>query len=270
MKRARRQHTVLLALCLLTVPVVACLLWLRAQQRQYALNHGLIKAIAQGDGRQALTLVKAGADANTRFNQTSAPSLRELLKQLLRSSNLHDQDSHTAFALACGAAVVNGEVSYSPGQQQRPEDVRLVQVMLAHGANIEATGKDGWIPLQIAAVYNSSPDKMLLLLQRGANVNTQDQYGLTTLMRVVRFAVDANKVRLLLEHGANVNAQSIAGMTALGFAVRDGANRDIIQQLLAHGANPNLADPVETPLLLAQHTKRPDIVALLKHYGARR
>jgi hypothetical protein len=61
-------------------------LWLRAQQRQYALNRALIAALVKGDTRLALTLVNEGADPNTPYNPTPVPSLLELVKQLFHRS----------------------------------------------------------------------------------------------------------------------------------------------------------------------------------------
>jgi hypothetical protein len=55
--RAHRRRAVLLTLCLLVGVIVAggVSLWLRARQRQYALNRQLIAALVKGDDKQALT-----------------------------------------------------------------------------------------------------------------------------------------------------------------------------------------------------------------------
>lgn len=86
-----------------------------------------------------------------------------------------------------------------------------------------------------------------------------------------RYSYDARLVQTMLAHDANVNAQSKTGWTALMWAMMSGADKGIIQRLLTHGANPNLAGPYgNTPLSIAQAMKYPDIIALLKHAGARK
>ena len=145
MKRARRQHTVLLALCPLTVPVVGCALWLRAQQRQYAINRQLISAIVQGDDKRALALVEAGADPNTRYTPMPVPSLPELVEQFLHRSPPTANFSPTAYQMATGLFWVwtdkdgkfymaqHGSSLDSPGTSEP----RLLQTMIAHGAKDE-------------------------------------------------------------------------------------------------------------------------------------
>ena len=77
--------------------------WLRAQQRQYARNRQLIAALVSNDTNQALTLVNEGADPNSRYNPPPAPSLKLMLDQLLYRSSVPADNSPTAFLLACGA-----------------------------------------------------------------------------------------------------------------------------------------------------------------------
>lgn len=64
--------TVALALC------AACGLWLHWEQQQYALNRQLIAVLINGDTQAALTLVNAGADPNTCYAPTPAPTLKLL------------------------------------------------------------------------------------------------------------------------------------------------------------------------------------------------
>ena len=76
-------------------------LWLHKEQKQYALNRQLIEALTHFDTNQALALVKAGADPNTRLDPPPAPSLQLLLDQLLHRTPLVNKSS-TALLLACG------------------------------------------------------------------------------------------------------------------------------------------------------------------------
>ena len=141
-----RQRAILLALCLLTVSLVACALWLRSQQRQHALNRQLISAIVQGDDTQALALVEAGADPNTRFEPAPVPSLYDLVKQFFRRSPTTAKLSPTAYEMAVGVIWIwqdkdgifyiaqHGSSLDSPGT----DDPHLLQTMIAHGAKDEA------------------------------------------------------------------------------------------------------------------------------------
>jgi hypothetical protein len=57
-----RRRAAIIALSMLTYLIGGVGLWLRAQERQYALNRQLIAALVKGDNQKALTLVKAGTN----------------------------------------------------------------------------------------------------------------------------------------------------------------------------------------------------------------
>ncbi len=94
------------SLLLLLLPVSLLMagmgLWVRSQQRQYALNRQLIAALINNDRKQAFALANAGADPNTRFNTPPAPTLKLLLSQLLHRSSAPVDTTPTAFMFACG------------------------------------------------------------------------------------------------------------------------------------------------------------------------
>src|SRR5579871_3760635 len=99
----RRKRFALITLCL---PICLCVssgLWFRAKEQQYALNRALIGALVKGNDEQALALVKAGADPNTRYMPNLVPTLPEMVKQLLHRSPPPRNDSLTAFSIACRA-----------------------------------------------------------------------------------------------------------------------------------------------------------------------
>ena len=89
--------TLVLALC------AVCGVWLHRERQQYRLNRQLIAAFVHNDTRQALVLINAGADPNTRAQPTPAPSFNLLLNQLLHRSPPPVNSSPTALMLACGA-----------------------------------------------------------------------------------------------------------------------------------------------------------------------
>jgi ankyrin repeat protein len=332
----RRKRATFITFLLLACLIGGMGLWLRAQQRRYALNRQLIAALIRGDNKHALALVNAGADPNTQYAPTLASSLTQLMTRLLRWSPSGNNNTPTALLIACGCPWDDEEMTFFT-QANRPNDLQLVKAMLRHGANVNARDRHGCTPLLsinddrdmmrlliangadvnaktetgltrlmfnnqsldtvrllvqyganvnaadqqgetpliLKMQYGSAPGVATLLLEHGANVNARNSIGWTPLICGVQFNPDA--VRLLLEHGANVNAQDENGETALYLAVQmseprtNSAVTNAVRQLLAHGANPNLpTNAGETPLKCAQRVRRPDLVALLRRYGAKK
>lgn len=262
----KHHRILLLSSVVVALLVGGCGLWVWQAKQQYALNRELIAALVHNDTKQALVLVNAGADPNTRYATPPAPTLELLLNQLLRQSSLSQEDSPTAFLLACGAAakLLEGGIR---GQKHRPDNLELVQAMLAHGAIQHPHTAGDYIALHSAAMYNRVR-VVELLLKRGASVNEQDNVGLTPLMGAVGLK-HREMESLLLKHGADVNLADKAGETPLHFAINPDSDVEIIRQLLIHGADPTRPDKDgETPFDEAATYKRPDIVALL-HKGAK-
>src|SRR5580700_678461 len=123
MKRSRRLAA-LLALLLLAGLVGSTALWLRAQQRQYALNRALIAALVKGDDRRALVLVNAGADPNTQYKPMPVPSLVELVKELFQHSVPPADNSPMALMIACGAPWDEEDATFV-SQEQRDDASQL-------------------------------------------------------------------------------------------------------------------------------------------------
>ncbi len=258
--KARR--SLLLFLMLVLVFVGACSVWLWKANRQYALNRQLIAALKNNDTKQALVLVNAGADPNTRYNPPPVPTLQLLLNQLLRRSPVPADDSPTAFLMVCGTEWYEPNIVHAIGCKC-PEDVTLVRLMLAHRAQCNTVDVYNRSSLYYAVMRNY-PHVVQLLLEHGANVNAQDDYGMTPLMWAVLKA-DTSMTCLLLEHGANVSVEDSWGSTALYKAVLYNRSSSAIALLMAHGADPNRADEYgNTPLTIAQQHQRPNVVALLR------
>ncbi len=203
--------------------------WVWKAQRQYAVNRQLIAALDRKDIGQALGLVNAGADPDTRYNPTPAPTLKSLMGQLLRHSPAPEEYSYTAFLLTDATACYASPVSWTANVQPL-EDTPLICAMLAHGANIDQQDFEGDTLLMFAILRN-----------------------------------DEELTRLLVEQGANVTLEDKKGYTPLYYAVYSGNKIPVLRLLLAHGADPTHLDTVgQTPLTAAQAAHRPDIVALLR------
>ncbi len=227
MKKARR--SLLLLLILVLAVVGASGVWVWQAKRQYALNRQLIAALAHHDSKAALALVNAGADPNTRREASPPPTLPQLFRQLLRRSRPVANDSPTALQLACGGVSFQ-ELTQHLTLSLSPDDVPLVQAMIAHGADIEAISEDKYTAL-FYAILNKHP----------------------------------HTTRFLLEHGASVTPTDREGSTALHYAARIGSDREIVRLLLAYGADPYARNQYDrTPLILAQWYRRSDIETLLR------
>jgi ankyrin len=101
------------------------------------------------------------------------------------------------------------------------------------GADIQPWSR-GAQPLHYA-VFNGDADSVELLLEHGADVNAIAGNGWTPLHIACASGREA-LVDLLLENGADVNAMTEAGDSPLVLATRYG-DADIVEDLLSHGAS---------------------------------
>jgi ankyrin repeat protein len=142
----------------------------------------------------------------------------------------------------------------------------VVEVLLAHGANVNAADNThGWTPLS-DAVMKGHKDVVEVLLAHGANVNAADKDGRTPLFG----AVNKELVEVLLAHG--VNAKNEDGETPLFLALRQ-KNKGVVEVLLTHGADVNAATKFGwTPLFEAVNTHGEEgfkeLVEVLLAHGA--
>jgi ankyrin repeat protein len=122
------------------------------------------------------------------------------------------------------------------------DDLEILKLLLAAGANVKAVTRNGAITPLFLACTNGNPATIEALLKAGAHPNSVNANGTTALMTAASSG-NPDAVRVLLDHGADVNAKETAhGQTALMFAAA--LNRDAaINLLMAHGADPNVATP---------------------------
>ncbi|KAJ6047297.1 uncharacterized protein N7446_007574 [Penicillium canescens] len=113
---------------------------------------------------------------------------------------------------------------------------KIGQMLLEHGANINAQGGEYGTALQAACA--GGYDKIIqMLLEHGADVNAQGgKYG-NALQAACAGGYD-KFAQMLLEHGADVNAQGGKYGTALQAACAEGYDK-LVQMLLARGADVN-------------------------------
>ena len=269
----KRRRTLLLFLAVGLLFVGGGGLWLWQAKQQYARNRALIAAFVNDDMRQALALVNAGADPNTRYAPPHAPSFPLLLRRLLHNSPPAPDDSPTAFLLACGAGW--GPLQMATPVQRPPRrfayfeqqfhtvDTSLVQTMLSHGANLHPYTRCDETALYGAVVHNQVRVAEMLLTH-GASANEPCITG-GTLLQMAVDRRNKDMVRLLLEHRADINAKDTNENTALFEAVYALQDKEMVQLLLAYHANPNVPGRYgQTVLTHLWESNRPDIVALLR------
>ena len=156
----------------------------------------------------------------------------------------------------------------------RAGSVRVLKLLLAHGADVGA--REGWrgqTALMWAAAENH-PEAMHVLIELGARVNERSDTGWSALLFAAR-AGKAEAVRALLAAGANVNdtiqplpsdveaaeasdrrgAQD--GTSALIIAVTNG-HFSLARYLVERGADPNADDQGWTTLHQLSYTRRPN------------
>jgi len=123
------------------------------------------------------------------------------------------------------------------------DDVETTKLLLAAGANVKVTTREGAITPLFMACTNGNAAIIEALLKAGADVHFVKANGTTALM-LAAASGNPEAVKILLDHGAGVNAkESVHGQTALMFAAA--LNRDaVIGVLLAHGADANIATSV--------------------------
>jgi ankyrin repeat protein len=110
-------------------------------------------------------------------------------------------------------------------------DPEKVQLLLAHGARVDAKTIEGRTPLYVAAMLPEGAPAMRLLLGAGADVDAATVLGATPLFPAATTSVESAK--LLLDHGANPNARARTGATPILFT----RGADVIALLLGRGAD---------------------------------
>ncbi len=123
------------------------------------------------------------------------------------------------------------------------DDVEMVKGLLAAGANVKATTREGAITPLFMACTNGNAAIVGAMIKAGADANAVNGNGTTALMTAAASgSVDA--VKVLLDGGADVTAKErVHGQTALMFAAA--LNRyEVVKLLMARGAEPNVATEV--------------------------
>jgi 26S proteasome non-ATPase regulatory subunit 10 len=115
----------------------------------------------------------------------------------------------------------------------------IAELLIHHGADVNAVGKDGRTPLHYAAKIGSrSSDIINLLVSKGADINARDSLGNTPAHLAVA-ENNADGLRTLAELGADLNAQDGIKNTPLHDAVEK-RNHDMAAYLISQGVRTDI------------------------------
>jgi len=203
----------------------------------------LHQAALHGQYAVAAFLISAGANVNLKNNYP--PFLPNDLNQEFMTANHQDPvillssqsagrsnqlstEGRTEGELKGGGYTPLGLAEFANNHN------KMIQLLIAHGADVNAQGTSGATPL-FWAVMRDQKDDVQFLLNHGANPNLADAYKDTPLICAVQLGFQS-LVEPLVDKGADVNAMDETPSRALTYAkIKDEDTAEAI--LKEHGAH---------------------------------
>uniref|UniRef100_A0A2K6M6H4 Poly [ADP-ribose] polymerase n=1 Tax=Rhinopithecus bieti TaxID=61621 RepID=A0A2K6M6H4_RHIBE len=247
----------------------------------------LHEAAIKGKIDVCIVLLQHGADPNIR--NTDGKSALDLAdpsaKAVLTGEYKKDELLEAARKLMALLTPLNVNCHASDGRKSTPlhlaagyNRVRIVQLLLQHGADVHAKDKGGLVPLHNACSYGHY-EVTELLLKHGACVNAMDLWQFTPLHE----AASKNRVEvcsLLLSHGADPTLVNCHGKSAVDMAPTPELRErltlitfhsyKLTELLLRKGANVNEKNKdFMTPLHVAAERAHNDVMEVLHKHGAK-
>lgn len=183
-------------------------------------------AALHGQLAAAQALIDAGADVNAKNNY--APFIPDDLNQFFATRNhqepsilLQSPAAHRSHELnSQGIDTRELKNGYTPLDlaEFASEHNKMMQLLIAHGADVNARAASGATPL-FWAVMRDQKDDVKFLLDHGANPNLPDAYGDTILDCSLHLGFES-MVGLLVDKGADVNAQDQSLHRPLTYALQ--------------------------------------------------
>ena len=172
-------------------------------------------------------------------------------------------------------------------QNKKDDLVKVVGMLIEHGADVTAQTQDGWTPLHLAIQGRNGGSRkketrrirvrklevINMLIKRGADVSALTKDGRTPLHLAVQIG-QVEVVGILIEHGADVTAEINSGSTLLHLALEK-ARPKVACMLIKHGADVTArTEGGWSPLHLAircgqvTHLQVIEVVSMLIEHGA--
>ena len=239
----------------------------------------LATAVQAGASKQALEMIRSGADVNQTQGDGSTP--------LLWAVNRQDYEvAQALLAKKANPNAVNLFGAMPLTEAARLNDDKLVKMLLEAGAKVDSANPDDETALMLA-IKNGSLPITETLVKAGADVNRIEKFHNQTPLIYAAAGGHIGIVKLLLSKDADVRPRAlytdwpsqvtsepraqyrpVGGLTALMYGIRDGCY-SCVAQLVAAGANVNFPTPEGiTPLMLALDNEHNEIAKLLMDKGA--
>jgi len=239
----------------------------------------LATAVQAGASKQALEMIRSGADVNQTQGDGSTP--------LLWAVNLRDYDvAQALLAKKANPNAVNVFGAMPLTEAARLNDDKLVKMLLEAGAKVDSANPDDETALMLA-IKNGSLPMTETLVKAGADVNRIEKFHNQTPLIYAAAGGHISIVKLLLSKDADVRPRAlytdwpsqvtsepraqyrpVGGLTALMYGIRGGCY-SCVAQLVAAGTNVNFPTPEGiTPLMLALDNEHNEIAKLLMDKGA--
>lgn len=117
----------------------------------------------------------------------------------------------------------------------KENDKGAVKKMIAKGANVKATGSEGWTPL-IHAAYLNYLEIVKILVGEGADID--EFQGKWNAFLYAVWYQHTEIVKFFIESGANINIADLEKETPLMYSAWNG-NEEIVDMLIKAGADVN-------------------------------
>src|SRR2546429_150643 len=231
----------------------------------------IVHATEAGQSDLVALLANKGADLSLTPYKNEAGLREALHKFMLIRAVIYHQEQEVRNLLERGVDPNSRDGHSVPALVIAARDwegVETMKLLLARGANVDASGSDGTTALMTAAEANSR-EGIALLLRHKASVNLKNKDEKSALM----IAAEGGHTQIaeqLLTAGADFNARDMEGRTALLLASMSTLAQDeLVKLLLAKGADVNAIDNQgNTALMLAANSGEFQNVASLIDAGA--
>lgn len=239
----------------------------------------LATAIQAGASKQALEMIRNGADVNKAQGEGSTP--------LLWAVNRQDYEVAKALIEKKANPNATNEFGANPlTEAARLNDDLLVIMLLDAGAKVDSANPDDETAL-MQAIKNGNLKMAQKLVDSGADVNRIEKFHNQTPLIYAAAGSHRDILKLLLSKGADTKPRAlytdwpsqvtseprtqyrpVGGLNALMYAIRVGCY-SCVEQLVAAGADVNVPTPEGiTPLMLALDNEHNEIAKLLMDKGS--